>query len=238
MNVAADNLKFITDLQTWLNESRGERLKVDGHAGGLTRAAVARHFSGFGQAAAVVSDPAKRETARIVLPPPVVGGLVDERSEKNLITLCPEVQPVAREFIRQCHAKGWDFRITSGTRTYEQQERLYRQAIDGLDNDKDGKVDESDERVTKARAGYSNHNFGIAIDITLFDESTPVWESLLYREVARVGKALGFEWGGDWSSFKDLPHYQYRPQWARSMTEADMLAEFRRRVARNEPIFG
>jgi peptidoglycan L-alanyl-D-glutamate endopeptidase CwlK len=29
-----------------------------------------------------------------------------------------------------------------------------------------------------------------------------------WLEVAAIGKALGFEWGGDWDSFRDMPHFQ------------------------------
>ncbi|MNC30598.1 Peptidoglycan L-alanyl-D-glutamate endopeptidase CwlK precursor [compost metagenome] len=29
-----------------------------------------------------------------------------------------------------------------------------------------------------------------------------------WQEVVQQAKALGFEWGGDWSSFKDYPHFQ------------------------------
>jgi peptidoglycan LD-endopeptidase CwlK len=29
-----------------------------------------------------------------------------------------------------------------------------------------------------------------------------------WQEVVREAKALGFEWGGDWTSFKDYPHFQ------------------------------
>ncbi|WP_274528646.1 M15 family metallopeptidase, partial [Paenibacillus piscarius] len=34
-------------------------------------------------------------------------------------------------------------------------------------------------------------------------DGTPDW-----REVVQLAKAIGFEWGGDWTSFKDYPHLQ------------------------------
>jgi peptidoglycan L-alanyl-D-glutamate endopeptidase CwlK len=162
---------------------------------------------------------------------------VDERSERNILTLLPPVQDPAREFIRQLHSRGWDFRITSGTRSYAEQDALFKQASNGRDDDGDGRIDEADEMVTKARGGQSNHNFGIAIDITLFENGKPVWESPHYREASAIGKALGFDWGGDWTRIKDLPHYEFRPGWAKSLSESAMLAELRRRVANRIPIF-
>jgi peptidoglycan L-alanyl-D-glutamate endopeptidase CwlK len=29
-----------------------------------------------------------------------------------------------------------------------------------------------------------------------------------WQELGELGKALGFEWGGDWRSFPDYPHLQ------------------------------
>ena len=35
----------------------------------------------------------------------------------------------------------------------------------------------------------------------------PNW-SALSTEAAQIGLDLGFEWGGNWRSFKDYPHFQ------------------------------
>ena len=40
---------------------------------------------------------------------------------------------------------------------------------------------------------------------------------------------LGLEWGGNWKTFLDEPHFQLRPKWAGDMRERDMLAELRTR---------
>ena len=72
--------------------------------------------------------------------------------------------------------------------------------------------------VTNARGGFSNHNFGIAIDITIFKGSTDpeqaktsVFESPLYKVIGALGTEIGLEWGGNWISLKDEPHFQLRP---------------------------
>lgn len=72
--------------------------------------------------------------------------------------------------------------------------------------------------VTNARAGYSLHNFGLAIDIALIiDGKVASWDRLTdfdgdkvadWMECVRIFKAHGWEWGGDWKSFKDYPHFQ------------------------------
>jgi peptidoglycan LD-endopeptidase CwlK len=173
-------------------------MSVDGKAGPQTWGAIYR---------AIV--PAKKNT-----PAPVVdGGAVDARSEKNIATLHPCVQPLARSLILRAREKGWNFVITSGLRTYAEQDALFNKR----------------PQVTKARGGYSNHNFGMAFDVTLFNGKTPVWDSPLYKSLAVIGEELGLEWGGRWTSIVDEPHFQLRPQWAKGMSEGVMLTELRRR---------
>lgn len=146
----------------------------------------------------------------------------DERSARNIATLHRAVQPLATEFLRQCALAGINFKITSALRTYEEQNALYEQG-----RTKPGKI------VTNARGGFSNHNFGLAFDVTLFDATgrAPIWESPLYDKAAPLAKALGLEWGGDWKSPVDKPHYQLRPKWAAGLRERDMLAGLRARRA-------
>lgn len=85
----------------------------------------------------------------------------------------------------------------SGTRTFAEQDALFRQG-----RDLPGK------KVTNARGGQSNHNFGVAWDIGVFQNGQYLDESPLYHQVGNTGKGLGLEWGGDWTSFPDEPHFQ------------------------------
>ncbi len=93
--------------------------------------------------------------------------------------------------------------ITQGLRTWEEQDALYAQ---GRTTGTKGKI------VTKAKGGSSFHNFGLAFDIVVLDSmgkadwdaSHPSW-----KRAAEIGKSVGLEWGGDWKSFKDIPHFQY-----------------------------
>lgn len=159
--------------------------------------------------------------------PVEVTGKVDARSEKNIATLHPKVQPYARALIQKAAEKGWKFVITSGLRTYAEQDALYAQS-----RTKTG------PKVTDARGGFSNHNFGLAFDVTLFSGSKPVWDSPLYKALGALGQEIGLDWGGAWVSFKDEPHYQLRPTWAAGMSEGVMLTELRRRKAAGRDFFG
>lgn len=159
-------------------------------------------------------------------PPVVVTDAVDTRSEGNIKTLLPEVQPLARKLIHAAAAKGITMIVTSGTRTYEEQDALYEQG-----RSKPGNI------VTNARGGYSNHNFGIAFDLTEFKNGVPVWDSLNYKVVGELGKTLGLSWGGDWKNISDEPHYELRPTWAGNLTESQMLGQLRYRKDHGEAVF-
>jgi len=165
----------------------------------------------------------------IIGAPPVLSGstaLADERSERNIVTLLAEVQPLARTLIESAAAIGIAIKVISGTRTYQEQSALYEQG-----RTKPGRV------VTNARGGYSNHNFGVAFDIGVFEGGRYLDESPAYKAVGALGMKLGLEWGGNWKTIQDEPHFQLRPQWAREMRERDMLAELRARRQRGQSAF-
>jgi peptidoglycan L-alanyl-D-glutamate endopeptidase CwlK len=143
---------------------------------------------------------------------------VDDRSEKVIATLLPEVQPSARALVTKAGADGITIKVISGLRTYDEQNDLYAQG-----RTKPGKI------VTNARGGRSNHNFGIAFDIGVFEGGQYLDESPKYKGVGVLGMDLGLEWGGNWKTIQDEPHFQLRPKWAGDLSEGDMLAKLRLR---------
>lgn len=213
------NLKLIIE-----DVQRALGVGVDGNPGPETWSAIHRRL-------VPASPPAQAATATRN------SGLVDERSERNIITLHPRVQPYARALVNAASAQGITIKVLSGHRTYEEQDALYRQAQDGKDNDGDGRTDEADERVTRAPAGYSNHNFALAFDIGVFTGNRYLEASPLYKAIGAIGKGLGLEWGGNWKSIVDEPHFQLRPEWASGLSESQMLAGFRSRVAAGKDVF-
>jgi peptidoglycan L-alanyl-D-glutamate endopeptidase CwlK len=40
------------------------------------------------------------------------------------------------------------------------------------------------------------------------ENGQPNWNKVVPSEVVHVAEVLGFEWGGNWKSFKDYPHFQ------------------------------
>ena len=147
------------------------------------------------------------------------------RSERFIATLLPHVRPYARALYFKARDNGIAINIISGTRTYAEQDALYAQ----------GRTAAGDI-VTNARGGYSNHNFGIAFDIGVFSGNRYLPESPLHKAVGALGMELGLEWGGNWKTIVDQPHFQLRPAWAGDMTDRAMLAELRRRIQQGEDI--
>ncbi|MEK6586530.1 MAG: M15 family metallopeptidase [Nitrospirota bacterium] len=159
-------------------------------------------------------------------PPAEAIEAVDARSEKKIATLLPEVQPNARALVQKAAQNGIQIKIISGLRSYAEQDELYAQG-----RTQPGRI------VTKVRGGYSNHNFGIAFDVGIFEGTKYLSESDKYKAVGALGMDLGFEWGGNWKTFVDQPHFQLRPRWAMDITESEMLAEFRERKEDGTPLY-
>lgn len=189
-------------------------IQVDGKAGPETWGAIYRRI--------VAKPPVRKAPAA----PATDMAEADPRSEKHIATLMPEVRPLARALVHKAAAMGLQIRIISGFRTYEEQAALYAQGRSAP-----GRV------ITNARPGYSNHNFGIAFDVGVFEGSRYLGESPKYKAVGALGMDIGLEWGGSWKTLVDEPHFQLRPAWAAGMPERQMLAELRSRRASEAPVY-
>ena len=131
---------------------------------------------------------------------------------RNISDLHPRLQDKVYELIDLCAKHGISIGISECLRTVAEQDALYAQG-----RTKPGSI------VTNARgSSYSSmHQWGIAFDFYLkvdvdkdgstsddaFNNSTG-----LFNQVGSLGKSIGLEWGGNWTSIKDLPHFQL-PDW-------------------------
>lgn len=93
--------------------------------------------------------------------------------------------------------------VISGLRSWSQQAALYAQG-----RTKPGRI------VTKARPGSSWHNYGLAIDLGLFqtgiylDALRETLAEVLYNQLGNLAAQHGIEWAGNWKSFPEGPHFQ------------------------------
>lgn len=109
-------------------------------------------------------------------------------------------------FEKRLLESGIRVKLVSGYRSFEEQNRLY-----ALGRTKPGRI------VTKARGGYSWHNFGLAADYAFISGGQLTWNGP-WKLFGRIARECGLEWGGDWRKFPDRPHVQ----WRRGKTLAEM----------------
>lgn len=105
-----------------------------------------------------------------------------------------------------CQAKGVHYHATIGTRTIEEQDRLYAQGrtVPG-------------KKVTNARGGQSLHNYGLACDVVRDLDLAkvglqPDWDKAGYESLYYAAQENGLETGFFWK-FSDPGHIQIpRPE--------------------------
>lgn len=130
---------------------------------------------------------------------------MDNSSKAKVARLHPKIREAVTAAVENCNfvltgrAK---VRIAQGLRTFEEQDALYKQR----------------PRVTKAKGGQSIHNYGLAVDIVLIIDGTEAsWDTKKdwdqdkqsdWMECVAVFKKHGFKWGGNWVTFKDMPHFE------------------------------
>jgi peptidoglycan L-alanyl-D-glutamate endopeptidase CwlK len=128
---------------------------------------------------------------------------MDARSLSNLQTLHPKFMQQAIDAWTQAEAampSNVQVIVICGIRTFAESNMLYSQ----------GRTTPR-PIVTNAPAGESFHNYGLAFDFDMVTDGKddnvvgPHWMT-----VVGIMKAAGMEWGGDWASFPDNPHFENR----------------------------
>lgn len=126
------------------------------------------------------------------------------------------LHPLVRESAKRAYTKACKITpvgvhpfITETDRSFERSDALYNQPWDGKDNDGDGKIDEADEKVSNAKGGESIHNYKLALDFVILINGKMSWSvDSNWMKVVQCFKEEGWDWGGDWRSFKDYPHLE------------------------------
>lgn len=114
-----------------------------------------------------------------------------QRSENNLKGVNPDLVKIVR---RALQLSPVDFGITEGLRTVERQRQLVA--------------------TGKSQTMNSRHITGHAVDVFAYPTSAGSWEWKYYEQIATAFKQaakelnIPVEWGGDWKTLKDGPHFQ------------------------------
>lgn len=133
-------------------------------------------------------------------------------ADKITLQRIEQIHPKLREELKAIYDeilhRNLSVRFTDVFRSFAEQDLLYEQGRTKKGN-----------RVTNARGGQSYHNYGLAIDFCLLrgSKQEPIWDLTAdlnqnnksdWSEVVFVFKHFGWDWGGDWQTFKDTPHFQ------------------------------
>ncbi|KXX70947.1 hypothetical protein AVL50_11205 [Flammeovirga sp. SJP92] len=122
-------------------------------------------------------------------------------------TIHPLLRDELNEIYKEILNRGVGVRFTDVLRSFETQRQLYAK----------GRTSPG-PKVTYAKEGRSYHNYGLAVDIVLLRPDKSVsWDIDKdfdndnisdWLEIVSVFKEYGWKWGGDWSKFKDYPHFE------------------------------
>jgi len=123
---------------------------------------------------------------------------VNQASKKRLSQVHPELARRAVLIMKRLAEQGMTVEVVQGLRTFAEQDALFAQG-----RTRKGK------RVTNARGGQSNHNYGLAVDFCIFEKGKPNWNAPQpkWKQIGVAAESLGLEWGGRWK-FVDMPHVQ------------------------------
>lgn len=132
----------------------------------------------------------------------------DSISVERIQQLHPKVRDKFTKFIEECETT---FNITLRImlpvyRSIAEQNALYAQG-----RTTKGPV------VTNAKGGSSFHNYGLAVDLCRVDaedsdhdgDTREILWNFDNGTLDPIAKKYGLEWGGDWHSIKDKPHFQF-----------------------------
>lgn len=139
--------------------------------------------------------------------------ILSETSLKMLRGVHPNLVNFMTELIK---ISPWNFKITAGVRTAEEQNRLYqkgRTAPGAKVTNVDGYKLKSNHQIKFDGLGYAT-DIGVIVN----GEYKGTWKDFhyyqdIYNTANKAGllEKYGIEWGGNcWRTFKDAPHWQIK----------------------------
>lgn len=111
-------------------------------------------------------------------------------NSSKISDLRPDVAQNATIFVALCRAEGLNVKITQTMRDDAYQKTLYQKGY--------------------AKTPYTTfHGQGLAFDICKNVRGHEYDDLDFFAQCAKIGKRMGFTWGGDWKGFPDRPHFQW-----------------------------
>ena len=112
----------------------------------------------------------------------------------DLQSLHPYFRDKIIELIRVCRSKGIELAVVETYRTRTKQNEYKAMG----------------RRYTRASAGSSKHQYGLAVDVVPMKDSVIQWNNIaLWRKIGVQGEKLGLRWGGRWRRPFDPAHFEW-----------------------------
>lgn len=115
-------------------------------------------------------------------------------SSRDIDALRADVAANCRILLERAAARGLSVLVTETVRDEEYQRELVRRGY-----------------AAKGATVPTFHSVaaGLAFDVCKNVRGHEYDDAAFFDEVGRLGKEMGFTWGGDWRSFPDRPHFQW-----------------------------
>lgn len=138
----------------------------------------------------------------------------DSKSDETIKKLHPKIRESVSSFVNDLNHQGIKYRIYSGLRTFDEQATLYgkgRTEQELIAVGIDPKYSKpSEAKVTNAKPGSSYHNYGLAIDGVEIKDGKAIWNNPNESKIVEAAKKYNLYWGGNFTTLKDKPHFEYQ----------------------------
>lgn len=113
--------------------------------------------------------------------------------QRDVACLAPKFREAVEAALCACRGAGLDAYVFESCRTNELQAIYFQQG------------------ASKAQTALRSwHFYGLAVDVISRESQWAAWDDPAWsRGVVAAFKRQGCDWGGDWTSFRDLPHFQW-----------------------------
>ena len=118
---------------------------------------------------------------------------------RNIDLLRSDVAANCHKFVERCKAAGYPVLITCTVRDEEYQAYLYEQ----------GRTRAGNIVTNVKKPTFHWDKAGLAFDVCKNVKGQEYSDNNFWKGVSKIGKEMGFSWGGDWKSFVDKPHFQW-----------------------------
>lgn len=148
-------------------------------------------------------------------------------SGSDFNNISEEIIPLVKRLISLCAASGFYIKIINRSTI------IRKYLMDQLSFDFVA-AQEACEQIT-----LSYHNHGLAFGVGIY-ESTPsgklkyIDHEAFYEKVAKLGESIGLTWAGRQASMVNLRYFEFKPEWAKNISDNEMMNElYRRKLAKH-----